>query len=325
MNFKKFFFIPTLVLTAAIIFTSCETEEPLPTPTAKVNFELTDAPADDANITAVFVTVASIDVDGEPISDFIGKQTIDLLSFQNGNTKALGSGQLEIGDYDRISLTLDFDADADGNSPGCYVLTDDNVKHPLTSTGEQALNLSGLSFSATEGQEKTMIMDFDVRKSVKYQGDGNDTDRYDFVTTSEMESSIRVVDKSKTLSIRGQIDNPLGTGGDYVVAYVYEKGDFNEETETNPQGASGVEFKNAVTSALVDASGNYELSFLESGEYELYFVTYEAEPTAEEPDRRGASGFLQVNSLTSLNLLGLELEAGVDVSINVIVTGFNPF
>jgi hypothetical protein len=325
MNFKKFFFIPTLVLTATIIFTSCETEEPLPTPKAKVNFELTDAPADDANITAVFVTVASVDVDGEPISDFVGKQTIDLLSFQNGNTKALGSGQLEIGDYDRISLTLDFDADADGNSPGCYVLTDDNVKHPLTSTGEQALNLSGLSFSAIEGQEKTMVMDFDVRKAVKYQDSGDDTDQYDFVTTSEMESSIRVVDKSRTLSISGQIDNPLGTGGDYVVAYVYEKGDFNEETETNPQGASGIEFKNAITSALVDASGNYELSFLEAGEYELYFVTYEAEPTGEEPDRRTASGFLQVNSLTSLNLLGLELEAGVDITINVIVTGFNPF
>ncbi len=325
MNLKKFFFIPTFVLTAVMIFTSCETDEPLPTPTTKINFELTDAPADDANITAVFVTIASVNVDGEPISDFIGKQTIDLLSFQNGNTKSLGFGELEIGDYDRISLNLDFAADADGNSPGCYVLTDDNVKHPLTTTGEQALNLSGLSFSATEGQTKTMVMDFDVRKAVKYQGDGNDADRYDFVTTSEMESSIRVVDKSKTLSISGQIDNPLGTGGDYVVAYIYEKGDFNEETETNPQGASGVEFKNAVTSALVDGAGNYELSFLEAGEYELYFVTYEDEPTTDEPERRGASGFLQVNSLTSLNILGLELEAGIDITIDVLVIGFNPF
>lgn len=325
MKLKKFFFIPTLILTASIIFTSCETEEPLSAPTAKVNFEITDAPADDANISAVFVTVVGLSVDGEPISDFIGNQTIDLLSFQNGNTKALGSGNLEIGEYNRIALSLDFATDADGNSPGCYVLTDDNVKHPLTTSGEQALNLSGLSFSSVEGQTKTMVMDFDVRKAVKYQGGGNDADRYDFVTTSEMESSIRVVDNSQTLSINGKIDNPLGAGGDYVVAYVYEKGDFNEETETNAQGASGIEFKNAVTSALVDASGNYELSFLKAGEYELHFVTYEAEPTTDEPGKRGSSGFLQVNSLLSLNLLGLQLEAGVDVTVDVLVTGFNPF
>ena len=325
MKLKKFFFIPTLILTAAVIFTSCETDDPLPAPTTRVNFEITDAPSDDANISAVFVTVAGIEVNGEPISDFTGNQTIDLLSFQNGNTKALGSGNLEIGDYDRIALSLDYSTDADGNSPGCYVLTDDNTKHPLTTSGEQSLNLSGLSFSTVEGQTKTMVMDFDVRKAVKYQTGNNEADRYDFVTTSEMETSIRVVDKSQTLSISGKIDNPLGTGGDYVVAYVYEKGDFNEETETNPQGASGVEFKNAVTSALVDASGNYELSFLEGGEYELYFVTYEAEPTTEEPDRRGATGFLQVNSLLSLNLLGLELEAGLDITVDVLVIGFNPF
>jgi len=323
MTVNNFFF--TLILSTTIIFTSCEMEEPLPPPTTKVNFEITDAPSDDDNISAVFVTIAAIEVNGEPISDFIGKQTIDLLSFQNGNTKALGAGNLEIGEYDRISLSLDFALDADGNSPGCYVLTDDNTKHPLNSTGEQALNLSGLSFSTVEGQDKTMVMDFDVRKAIKYQTGDNEADRYDFVTTSELETAIRVVDKSQTLSIKGQIDNPLGTGGDYVVAYVYKRGNFNEETETNPQGVSGVEFKNAVTSALVDASGNYELSFLETGEYELYFVTYEAEPTTEEPGRRGASGFLQVTSLTSLNLLGLELEAGVNITIDVTVIGFNPF
>jgi len=317
MNFKNLFFIPTLLLSIAVFTTSCETEEPIPTPTAKVNFEITDAPIDDTNITGVFVTVNGLSINGEAATDFNGKETVNLLTLQNGNTKALGSSNLELGTYDRIALELDYSTDQDGNSPGCYVLTDDNVKHPLNSTSENALSLSGLSFDATEGA--TYVMDFDVRKAVKYSND--ETDKYDFVTTSELEESIRVVQKSRTLSIKGNVESSLAGGGGYVVAYVYNKGDFNRDTEINGQGASNIQFKNAVTSAKVGDSGNYELSFLEAGEYELYFVEYEP---AQEEDKMEASAFLEVSSLTSLNLLGLEVSAGIDLTVNVLVIGTNP-
>ena len=45
----------------------------------QVNFEVTDAPFDDAEIQAVFVTVAAIKVDGKVIDNFNGKPLLTLL------------------------------------------------------------------------------------------------------------------------------------------------------------------------------------------------------------------------------------------------------
>src|SRR6267142_4932408 len=88
----------------------------------EAEFQITDAPSDDASIKGVVVTVADIMVDGKSISGF-AKQSIDLKAYQEGNTKLLGTAQLDAKAYNSITLVLDADADASGNSPGCYVLT----------------------------------------------------------------------------------------------------------------------------------------------------------------------------------------------------------
>src|SRR5258706_16088451 len=88
-------------------------------------FQITDAPSDDASIKSVFVTVTDIKVDGKSVSGFT-KQTIDLKAYQEGNTKVLGTGTVDAKAYSTVLLVLDADADAAGASPGCYVLTTDN-------------------------------------------------------------------------------------------------------------------------------------------------------------------------------------------------------
>ena len=85
----------------------------------EAEFQITDAPSDDASIKGVFVTVADIKVDGKSISGFT-KQTIDLKAYQEGSTKLLGTTQLDAKAYNNITLVLDADADATANSPGQF-------------------------------------------------------------------------------------------------------------------------------------------------------------------------------------------------------------
>ena len=84
-NMKKGIAIICLFLFATTMFIRCDDGgEVEPDDKGSVNFEMTDAPIDDANVQGAFVTVASIKVDGENYGGFSGKQTIDLLAYQNG-------------------------------------------------------------------------------------------------------------------------------------------------------------------------------------------------------------------------------------------------
>ena len=109
----------------------------------QVNFEVTDAPFDDAEIQAVFVTVAAIKVDGKAIDNFNGKATFDIASYQRGQTKSLGNTNLQSGTYSNVMLVLDNNTDQSGSSPGCYVLTKSGQKKAIaaaSATSEIVLN-----------------------------------------------------------------------------------------------------------------------------------------------------------------------------------------
>ncbi|MFK8008259.1 MAG: DUF4382 domain-containing protein [Saprospiraceae bacterium] len=312
-----------LFLAIAMVFTNCKKDEDTIVK-GKAQFEITDAPIDDTNVKGTFVTVTAVKVDGEVISDFNGAITIDLLAYQNENTKVLGLGELEAGSYSNVSLVLDYERDVDGNTPGCYVLAADNTKHSLqsgaSSTGEIIID-SG-SFVIEENSTTNLVVDFDVRKAIKQQDSPQTNDQYDFVTEAELRTSLRMVNKNKTGKVKGKVTDSFNNGGDRVVVYAYKKGTFNQSTETTGQGSSSIMFKNAETSAVVDASGNYNISFLTEGEYELHYVGYE---DTNNDGKMEAKGFLEVSALASLNLLGLQLDASADVNVDVSVIAVTPF
>jgi len=82
-----------------------------------VEFEITDAPSDDASVKGVWVTVADLKVDGKSVPSF-AKQTIDLTAYQEGNTKLLATaGQLDAKSYNKLTLVLDLEKDQNGNTP----------------------------------------------------------------------------------------------------------------------------------------------------------------------------------------------------------------
>ena len=98
-------------------------------------------------------------------------------------------------------------------------------------------------------------------------------------------------------------------------------GQFNRNVEVDGQGASDIEFSKAVTSATVNASGNYELHFLETGEYELVIAGYTKNNTTGQMSLKGT---LTANSTNSLNLGSLNLSPGVALTVDVLVTALLP-
>ena len=246
----------------------------------QVQFEITDSPSNDANIKGVFVTVTEVRVNGQAISGF-SKQTVDLKALQNGNTKVLGSSELEAKSYSNISLVLDLDTDENGNAPGCYVQTSDNVKYKLvnstSASGTAEISLTKAWEVKNQASSK-FVFDFNIDKAIKYSD--NASVRYRFVSTSNLQSSIRVVNKDEAATIKGVYTESTASNAGKVVVYAYTKGTFNAATETTPQGEDGTIFKNAVSSATVQTglSGNsYTLAYLEQGEYELHFARYDNE------------------------------------------------
>ena len=312
MNTKSL--VLSLSALCAFTFLSCEKNETDATKgTARI--EVTDAPFDDANIKGAFVTIADVKLDGQSLEGF-NKTTIDLAAFQKGNTKLLGISELDAKTYSSVTLVLDYEKDQNGNAPGCYVLEVNDTKHKLLSADtELTLNHN---YAIEAGQETALVVDFDLRKSIKREQ--NATDQYDFVSEAELESAIRVVAKNKASVIKGNCQD-LVSNSDKLVVYAYKKGQFNLNTETDGQGASDIEFSKAITSATVAANGDYELHFLDQGEYELHFAAYDKNDSTGKMELKGT---LVVSSTNSINLGAIALNASTTLTVGVLVVALLP-
>lgn len=316
MNTKKIILlVNAIILSITLIFTQCTNDSE--SESGQLNVKLTDAPSDDANIKGVFVTVAEVKVDGETVEGF-NKQTIDLTSYQKGSAKLLVSDNVNVGSYDEISLVLDNQEEEAGNSPGCYVLTEDNSKHNLSASGNATSEITlDQDFEVMSNAATDMIIDFDLRKAIKYVNESDGSSDYAFVTDSELESALRIAIESETGNIEGKITENIDAG-DRVVVYAYEKGTFDEETETTGQGSSKVMFANAVTSSEVDLNNNYVLNYLKNGTYELHVASYDE----DEKGKLAFSSMLEANSLTDgIVANSVEVEAFAEVTVNLNLTG----
>ena len=263
--------LSAIVLTffiAAVSLMSCQKDNSGGSGTANTAIKITDAPIDDASVSGAFVTITDIKLDGQSVQGF-SKTTVDIKAYQNGATRTLGNFSLEGRTYSSITFVLDFDMDASGNAPGCYVLAG-AVKHKLQSTANSITISKGITLVG--GASNSIVADFDLRKMIIHQS-GGPSDHFDFATAAELQSSVRIVAENSTGTISGTMTDAV-SGSGKVVAYVYKKGTFNRSVEMQGQGASSIEFKNAVSSALVSGTGSYQLHFLESGDYEIYFASY---------------------------------------------------
>lgn len=276
MEMRKWNWIKSLFLIAVFsVVAACDDNESAPNGKGEVQFEITDAPVDDANVEGVFVTIADIRVNGNSLQGF-SKQTIDLKALSDGKTRVLGTGQFDARSYESVILVLDLESDETGTAPGCYVLDASGTKHQLksTTTGKTEVAVNK-SWNVVNEARTNLVLDFDLRKALRYAEGG-----YSFVSDNNLNSAVRLVVREKTGTIKGSYSESNDPDVDKIVVYAYKKGTFNAETETTPQGNDGLLFANAQSSAVVkqNLTGNeFTLAFLEEGEYELHFAGYTQE------------------------------------------------
>lgn len=312
IKFKQTAFI--LFAATALAFSACKKENSGGgSSSANTAIKITDAPIDDASVSGAFVTISDIKLDGQSVSGF-SKTTIDVAAYVNGSTKTIGNFNLEGRTYSSISFVLDFDADASGSAPGCYVLTTSGVKHKLQTTSN--VITVNKSFALSGSASNSIVADFDLRKMIVHQSAGA-SDHFDFVTAAELQSAVRLVVENQTGTVSGTLTDNVSASGK-VVAYAYKKGTYNRAVETQGQGSSNVEFKNAVTSAVVGSNGSYRLNFLESGDYEVHFASYKDTNGDGEFELKGT---LVVVGGAGLDLLGLTVNANASLTVNATATG----
>lgn len=315
MTYTKYYpILLAIFVSTTIFFIACEKDKNPSSSSGEVNIEITDSPCDDPNVKAVFVTVAEVKIDGQTFSGFSGKKSIDLLAYQKGDVAVLGLGNIEAGSYQNVSLVLDAQTDANGNSPGCYVQTADNVKHSLSATASHSITASH-DFVVQSGSKTNLVIDFDLRKAVQYQTGGG-MDHYDFVGTADLASAVRIVVKNETGTMAGTCQNSIVIT-DKMIAHVYKKGEFDRNVEVSSE--NGVAFNNAVASSSVGANGEFAVAFLESGDYEIHFAAYKDNNNDGKLEFQGT---LVLDSLVDLD--NIRVSSNVNLDLNLMVVGILP-
>ncbi|NKI26480.1 DUF4382 domain-containing protein [Arenibacter sp. 6A1] len=312
---KNLFKISGLAVIALMAMVSCSKNDDTAMEGESYNttFEVTDAPIDNANVEAVFVTITNVTVDGKSLEGF-NATTVNLAALVDGKTAVLGNLDLQAKTYSNIVFELDFDKDVNGDAPGCYVEKANGEKDALVAASNK-INITD-SFEVLAQAKNVIVIDFDLRKTIKEEKSALSSD-FDFVTMSELSAGIRTVNKETTGKISGSASDSKNTS-DKIIVYAYKKGTFNADAETKGKGKSGVTFANAVTSAEVKGiSGSYSLDFLEEGEYELIFASYKE----DEANGFSFNSLLEVESATGLKLGLIDVNSALKLTVNVKVTG----
>ncbi len=316
MNVKNGLFISAIVLFSTLFIQCSKDDEEGVNQTGKLAIKLTDAPSDDANIQGTFVTVSEIKLDGKPIEGFT-RQTIEISAYRQGDAKILMNEDVEAKTYNSISLVLDYETDESGNSPGCYVLTDDNKKHNLQKQSNTQPELSFTNDIKVDAQsQSTWVIDFDLRKAVAREDDSSTDTEYTFVAESEMQNALRIVQEENSGEIQGNVTGTFDTN-DELYVFAYRKGEFDASAEMQGGENTAVLFGNAVTSAKVADDGSYTLAFLEEGDYEIHVASY-GQKNDGESDFKALLDVKSVISEILLNDISVSSESTVEVNINVL-------
>ncbi|HZJ36549.1 MAG TPA: DUF4382 domain-containing protein [Gillisia sp.] len=312
MKFKNFFNTGLVVVCLGLVYSCSKDDQGAPENPEAYNTKvsITDAPIDNANVQAAFITISEVNINGKSIEGF-QKTTVNISSLQNGNSELLGNLDLESGTTSEITLVLDNESDASGDAPGNYILTVDGEKKALVTTSGIIEITDNLDIQAVENNE--IVLDFDLRKAIV---EDESTGDYKFVSETELGNSIRAVNSLETGIISGTVSNMNSSDAETMVVFVYKKGTYTE-AEAGSENNGG--FSNAVSSSSVSkADGDFELHFIEEGEYELHFASF------SDTNSNGSlefEGMLDASSATAIDLQEFSVEADTEIAVEVVLAG----
>ncbi len=224
-----------------------------------VTFNIADAPVD--NAVSLFITISSLDVrleEGEWINiPLVFKQEIDLLQYQNGDSvKFAEIEKMAAGTYTETRLILSED-----DEPR-LVLADNSSHNLKIPSGDTSGIKIKQPFTVEPGEPVDLTLDFDLRKSLKVTGSGENI-RY------SLSPVLRLLK-------HGEYGHIEGEEVDGKVVCVYAEGVQPDETDS---------CENASNSAIVK-NGKYKLPHLPKGKYKIQVFDQEgkAKPKSEDID-----------------------------------------
>jgi hypothetical protein len=227
-----------------------EVEGSNPASSYALSFSITDAPVDDAK--HVFITVESLSLlnsEGAWLNIPLETTTeIDLLHYQDGLTSPLaGISEIAAGTYSQTRLVLSESAPA-------RLIDLNGVEHSLKvpSGSESGLKInSPITIDSTLA--KAMVIDFDLRKSVKLAGNANSQN-----AKYILKPVLRMVDKAAT----GSLEGPVAEG---EILCLYPKGSVKDSSDDCDNATASGKVKNSLINISFIPSGKYDLRVFKNG------------------------------------------------------------
>lgn len=296
MKTVRFFGKGMAVVAMAGLLAACNNDSDVASK-GTASIAITDAAVDAEAITGVMLSVKEVQARGngsaKTVAVFDTPKTFNLMDYQNGETYALGEGEIDAGIYNELRLVLD---------ESSHVEFEDGSTEPLQLPSGMASGYKIMGdYQIDANGRSNMVVDVDLRKALVKTGNG----QYILRPTA------RLVNSATTGIIRGTVN---AHSEDRVVIYAYAKGTWNEaEAETPADGHS--RFEGSVNSAVV-ANGQFTLAFMEPGEYDLIAVAYERD-TANDTFVFKSATQAEVSVAGSiLSILKLEANATMNVLVS---------
>lgn len=217
---------------------------------SSLSFSITDAPVEDAK--NVFITVESLsllDSNGAWLTIPLKTTSeIDLLHYQDGLTAPLAAlSQVPLGTYSQTRLIL-----SESSPPRLVDLT--GVEHSLKvpSGSESGLKIN-VPISVESGVAKSMVIDFDLRKSIKLAGNENNPN-----SKYILKPVLRLIDPLAAGSLSGTVTN-----GDIVC--LYAAGVTRDSSDDCDNAVASGKVKNSLIKISFIPAGTYSLRIFKDG------------------------------------------------------------
>lgn len=232
--------------------------------TGTIDVRLTDAPVDNAEAVVIHFIRATLHGPGgntvidvyDPVTGDPGR-SIDLLQFQSGQWSGFFSQEIAAGNYSWIRLELDLSQSYIQINGAQYALD-------CTSCSNNGLRLNR-SFSIPADGILTLMMDFDLRKSITLPRNGS--------LVYKLRPTIRIVEADVSGNIAGSVDSTLiDSLGGYTGCYVYVFDGYDAQLDDvyipfNDAVPAGQNNPVATAPITYSTSYLYNVAFLPSGNY----------------------------------------------------------
>jgi len=257
--------------------------------TGLLSLGVSDAPVQGARQVCIEFTEAEFKMAGadNQVIAFNPPAKIDLLAYQGMNVAPLLTNEtLQAGEYQWVRLAVDAPQGGNGGGAGTndtecvgngsYIVTDDGAVHGLfiPSSAQSGLKLNR-GFTLPVGGSADVVAEFDLMKSI-HAPEGLDTDYI-------MRPTVRLLDRTETGSIKGEVSMLLATQADCMPAvYLYNAGEAPDDNEDDDAMDSVDPIASAMVGMQNDGRYLYEIGPVLAGMYDVAFSCDADDPVADE-------------------------------------------